>query len=161
MPEISKATLKDAAKIGKIAYHVALIHYQKTPKEFKRPTLKSQTEYIRQSIADKNILVLKAEMNNEIVGYVVVYFNTYPAKYFQFNKRAFIGSIGVDPAYQRYGFAKALLNAVEAEVKKHKISVIEVDYYSFNTSAASLYKHCGYTEKKRYMRKIIDWVLTR
>ena len=156
MPNIIKATFKDVLKIGKIAYQVALIHYQKTPKEFKRPTLKSQTDYIRQSISDKNILVLKAEINNEIVGYVVVYFNTYPAKYFQFNKRAFIGSIGIDPSYQRCGLAKALLNAVEIQAKKRKISVIEVDYYSFNTSAASLYKHCGYTEKKRYMRKIID-----
>ena len=72
MSEINvlKASAKDASKIGKIAYQVAQIHYQQTDKEFKKPTLKSQTEYIAGSIADKDILVLKAQIGDEIVGYV-------------------------------------------------------------------------------------------
>ena len=150
-----KASAKDASKIGKIAYQVAQIHYQQTDKEFKKPTLKSQTEYISASIADKDILVLKAQIENEIVGYVVVYFNTYPAKHFQFNKRAFIGSIGVDENHQQKGVGKALLKGVEEEVKKRKISIIEIDYYVFNKAAGKLYKNCGYEEKKSYMHKFI------
>ncbi len=152
---VSKATAKDALTIGKIAYQVSQIHYQQTDKEFKKPILKSQVEYISNSISDKNILVLKAQIDDKIVGYVVVYFNTYPAKHFQFNKRAFIGSIGVDKDHQRQGIGKALLKAVENEVKKHKISVIEIDYYVFNKAAGQLYKKCGYKEKKSYMHKFV------
>lgn len=157
MSEINvlKASAKDASKIGKIAYQVAQIHYQQTDKEFKKPTLKSQTEYISSSIADKDILVLKAQIGDKIVGYVVVYFNTYPAKHFQFNKRAFIGSIGVDKNHQQKGIGKALLKGVEEEVKKRKISVIEIDYYVFNKAAGKLYKNSGYEEKKSYMHKFI------
>ena len=100
-------------------------------------------------------MVLKAQIEGVVVGYVIVYFNTYPSKYFCFNKRAFIGSIGVDKNYKRQGVGKALLKAVENRVKKRNISVVEVDYYSFNTAAEVLYKCCGYKEKKRYMEKFI------
>ena len=60
-------------------------------------------------------MVLNAQIDDKIAGYVVVYFNTYPAKHFQFNKRAFIGSIGVDENHQRKGVGKALLKGVEEE----------------------------------------------
>lgn len=153
--KVIKATSADAVQIGKIAYQVAEIHYQQVKKEFKKPTLKSQTEYVRHSILGKDILVLKAELNDAIAGYVVVYFNTYPVMHFQFNKRAFIGSIGVDKNYQHQGVGKALLKAVEAVAKRRKISVIELDYYSFNSAAEKLYKSCGYQEKKCYMRKFV------
>ena len=153
--KITQATSKDISEIGKIAYQVGLIHAQQIKKEFKKPTLKSQTAYIRQSIDNKDILVLKAHIDDVIVGYVVVYFNTYPFAYFQLNKRAFVGSIGVEENYQRCGVGRALLKAVEKEIKKRKISVIEIDYYTFNVAAENLYKNCGYKETKRYMRKFV------
>ena len=154
--KITQAIVEDASKIGDIAYQVAQIHYQQIKKEFKKPTRKSQTEYIQKSISDKNVLVLKALIEDKIVGYVVVYFNTYPKEYFQFNKRAFIGSIGVDKSYQRQGVGKALLKAVEDRAKKRHISVVEIDYYTFNRSAEALYTHCGYVPKKMYVGKFID-----
>ena len=152
---VKEAVPSDAIKIGKIAWQVAKTHFQQTEKEFKKPTLISQTDYIRKSINDRDILVLKAQKDNEIVGYVVVYFNTYPVKYFQFNKRAFIGSIGVDENHQRQGVGRALLKAVEESVKKRKISVIEIDYYTFNKAAENLYKSVGYQEKKCFISKYI------
>lgn len=153
--KVTQATIEDASTIGDIAYQVAQAHYQQTKKEFKKPTHKSQTEYIQKSILDKNILVLKALIEDKIVGYVVVYFNTYPKEYFQFNKRAFIGSIGVDKNYQRQGVGKALLKAVEGKAKKRRFSVVEIDYYAFNKAAETLYSLCGYKTKKIYVNKII------
>ena len=153
--KVTEAVIEDATQISEIAYSVARIHYKQTQKEFKKPTLKTQADYVRQCISDDDILILKAKIQDEIVGYVVVYFNTFPDKYFQFNKRAFIGSMGVDKNHHRQGVGKALLTAVEIEVKKRHISVVEVDYYTFNRAAERLYKTAGYTENKRYMRKFI------
>jgi len=153
--KVTRAVVEDALKIGDIAYQVGQIHYQQTKKEFKKPTRKSQTEYIQKSILDKNVLVLKALIEDKIAGYVVVYFNTYPKEHFQFNKRAFIGSIGVDKKDQQKGVGKALLKAVENEAKKRHISVVEIDYYAFNKAAAALYTHCGYKTKKVYVNKFI------
>ena len=157
MPEVqvTEAVIDDIPQLGSIAYSVARTHYQKTEKEFKEPTPADQTEYIRKCISDDGILTLKAQMGDEVVGYVVVYFNTFPDKYFQFSKRAFIGSIGVAENHRRQGVGKALLKAVENEVKKHNISIIEIDYYTFNVAAENLYKSLGYQENKRYMRKFI------
>ncbi len=152
---VNKVLDKDIEEIGKIAYQVSLIHYYQIKKEFKKPTIQNQTAYIRKSVLNKNCLVMKAQIGDTIVGYVVVYFNTYPNEYFQLNQRAFIGSIGVDENYQRQGVGQALLRAVEKEIKKRKISVIEIDYYAFNEAAESLYKYCGYEPLKRYMRKFI------
>ena len=153
--QVTKATEDDVPAIGKIAFQVAQIHARQTQKEFKKPTLKSQTTYIRKSVSDATVLVLKATTDNIIAGYAVVYFNTYPTDYFQFSKRAFIGSIGVDKAYQRRGIGRALLHAVEKEAKKRHISVVEVDYYTFNTAAENLYNRCGYQATKTYMRKVL------
>ena len=152
---VSSAKLDNAVKIGEIAFQSALLHYQAVPSEFQEPTLAGQIDYIRKSISDKKILVLKAELNGQIVGYVVVYFNTYPKQYFKFSKRGFIGSIGVDKNCRGQGVGKALLNEVEKEMKKRKISVLEIDVYTFNQTAEKLYDNVGYEDIKHYKRKFI------
>ncbi|MBR6411988.1 MAG: GNAT family N-acetyltransferase [Alphaproteobacteria bacterium] len=103
----------------------------------------------------KKILVLQAELKGQIAGYVVVYFNTYPEQYFQFPKRAFIGSIGVDENCRGQGVGKALLSGVEEEIKRRDISVIEIDVYTFNNAAEKLYDNLGYQDTKHYKRKFI------
>ena len=154
--KITKAKQPDSNEIGKIAYQVALLHYQNAPDEFKKPTLKDQTEYIKKSIDDKDVLVLKAVLDKKIVGYVVVYFNTLPKKYFQSNKRAFIGSIAVDENYRGKGIGTALLKAAETATKKKKISVIEINVYTFNSNAEKLYDKLGYKDIKHYKKKILE-----
>lgn len=148
--------MDNAEKIGKIAYQVALLHYQSAPNEFKKPTLKGQTDYIKKSIADKDVLVLNACLNEDVVGYVVVYFNTLPKEYFHFEKRAFIGSIAVDEKHRGKGIGTALLQSVEHEVKKKKISVVEMDVYTFNQKAEKLYNKLGYKDIKHYKKKILN-----
>ncbi|MDY6407321.1 MAG: GNAT family N-acetyltransferase [Pseudomonadota bacterium] len=157
MPKItvSRAKMADAEQIGKIAFQTADIHYKSIKNEFKKPTLKTQTEYIRKSISDTDLLVLKATMAGQIAGYVVVYFNTYPAAYFKFPRRAFIGSIGVDKNARGQGVGKALLKAAESAVKRRGISVLEIDVYTFNKAAEKLYVSCGYEDIKHYKRKFI------
>ena len=152
---ISKARLIDADEIGSIAFQTAQIHYKSVQNEFKKPTLKTQIGYIKKSIENKDILVLKANIRKQIVGYVVVYINTYPKAYFKHNKRAFIGSIGVDENFRGQGVGKALLTGVEKEVKKCGISVIEIDVYTFNQVAEKLYHSCGFEDIKHYKRKFI------
>ena len=151
--EIQKAEIKDANQIGRIAYQVALIHYQQTTNEFKRPTLKSQTEYIKQSILDKDILVFKAILDSDIAGYAIAYINTYPDQHFQFHKRGFLGSIGVDENCRRKGVGTALIKAIEKELKKECISILEIDVYTFNIAAKNLYAKLGYEDIKYYKRK--------
>lgn len=152
---ITKAVIENADEIGKIAYQVALLHYQNAPDEFKKPTLKNQTEYIKKSIADKNVLVLNAKKDEKIVGYAIVYFNTLPKEYFCFEKRAFIGSIGVDENNRGQGVGTALLQAAEKEVLKKKISTVEMDVYIFNQDAEKLYNKLGYKDIKHYKKKIL------
>ena len=157
MPKItvSCARQKDATQIGEIAFQTAEIHYQSLKNEFKKPTKKAQIDYIRKSILDPDLLVLKAEMEKKIAGYAVVYFNTYPEQYFKFSKRAFIGSIGVDENARGQGVGKALLKGIESEIKKRGISVVEIDVYTFNKSAEKLYDSLGYEDIKNYKRKFI------
>ena len=154
--EIKKAVPEHVAKIGKIAYQVALLHYQNEPNEFRKPTLKGQTEYIAKTIKEKNALVLDACSGEKIVGYVIIYFNTLPNEYFKFNKRAFIGSIAVDKNYHGKGIGTALLKSAEEAVKKKKISVMEMDVYTFNTDAEKLYNKLGYKDIKSYKKKILS-----
>ena len=154
--KVSSAILKDATEIGKIAFQTAQIHYKALQNEFQNPTEETQIDYIKKSILDKNILVLKAEVDSKILGYTVVYFNTYLEQYFKFSKRGFIGSIGVDQNHRGKGIGQALLNGVETELKKRGISVVEIDVYTFNHDAEKLYESFGYEDIKHYKRKFIE-----
>ena len=153
--KIGLARDKDVDAIGNISQQVSLIHYQNIENEFKKPDLVDQKNYIRKSLAEKNVRIIKAEIGETICGYLVLYINTYPDKYFIYHQRGFVGSIGVDEKCRRRGVGKSLLAYAEQLLKEQNIKILEIDVYTFNEHAEKLYDNFGFEDIKHYKRKFI------
>lgn len=151
----SIAQTKDTDAIAEIYHECSLFHQNNLPHIFKPTKLEIDLEYIKENINQEYVKIIKAEIDGVICGYLVLYSKDYPEQFFVEKEVGFIGSIGVSKKYQKLGVAKELLKHAEEFLKEQGIHTIEVDYYSFNKIAGSLYESAGYVEEKRFLTKKI------
>ena len=77
------------------------------------------------------------ESEEEILGYVVLYFDEYGAELMQ---------IAVDQDRRREHIATRLMEAVDSFLKKKHIPQIMLEVRSANTAAREFYKHRGFAD---------------
>lgn len=152
---VSIAHESDADAIGEIAFQVAQIHTENAPDEFRETTIEAQTQYIQNSIEAPESTVFKAETDGHICGYLVLYIETQPEKFFVHPKKGFAGSIGVDEKFRGRGVAPAMLAAAEEFLKEHGVTIFDIDVYTFNEKAGRVYDSFGFKDLKHYKRKLL------
>lgn len=101
----------------------------------------------------KNFILWVAEDKGKLIGMVGCSLGKY-----QRNKhQVLISALGVLPAYLGQGVGKALMTELISWVKKQRlIKRLQIDVYSDNQRAYSLYKKLGFKEegvKKKYVQK--------
>jgi ribosomal protein S18 acetylase RimI-like enzyme len=69
---------------------------------------------------------------------------------------AFLYDIEISADRRGQGFGRALLNAVEQEVRKAGIGSLELNVFGTNRVAVTLYSSSGYTVATQQMRKRLD-----
>ncbi|MED2974239.1 GNAT family N-acetyltransferase [Fictibacillus sp. B-59209] len=117
--------------------------------EFKK-TDDHQREWIRLLLENERETMLVAEMNNEIVGWIV----------FLSQNRirlSHVGSIGmmIKKEYRSMGIGKKLINELLNWAKKNTlIEKVGLGVLSSNQRAISLYKKMGFLEEGRKVREI-------
>ena len=90
------------------------------------------------------------ESEEEIVGYVVLYFDEYGAELMQ---------IAVDQGRRREHIATRLMDAVDSFLQKKHIPQIMLEVRAANTAAREFYEHRGFVEnhiKKDFYRNPPD-----
>lgn len=152
---VSIAQDSDTESIGRIAFQTAQIHTLNAPDEFRETTLEAQTQYIKNSIAAEESTVFKAQTDDQVCGYLVLYIDSQPEEFFVHPKKGFVGSIGVDEKFRGRGIASALLAAAEKFLKEQGIAVFDIDVYTFNETAERVYDSFGFKDLKHYKRKIL------
>lgn len=152
---VSFARPSDAAEISAIAFQTAQIHSEQIPDEFKKASPEAQAQYIKNSIESPESTVFKAETDGQTCGYLVLYINTLPEKFFVHSKQGFAGSIGVDEKFRGRGVATAMLKAAEEFLKKRGVTVFDIDVYTFNERAEKFYDSYGFKDLKHYKRKLL------
>lgn len=150
------ANQNDIAAIAEICYQVSKLHTDSVPREFTEPDKNGNLDYIARSIAAENSEVIKAEIAGLIAGYLVLYFDTYPEKYFVDSRRGFVGSIGVEEKFRGQGVGTALMKYAEQFLRDKNIKVFNIDVYSFNSGAEKLYDKLGFEDIKHFKRKILE-----
>ena len=86
-------------------------------------------------------------MNGKTVGYLIALLAVYTAD---------ILNIGIDPDFQRQGYATGLLNHLIEELRKRHIREILLEVRAGNKSAIQFYKKQGFKEisvRKNYYMK--------
>ena len=153
--EVSKAKIENLNEIARIYHQTSIIHHEKIDREFKSPKAEDAIDYLKSIVDKDDVILFKAEFEDKIVGYLVLYINNYPEQFFVDAKRGFIGSIGVDEDTRGKGIGKSLLSHAEKYLLEQGISIFETDVYTFNTGAENLYNKFGFEDIKRYKRKFI------
>lgn len=98
-------------------------------------------EQIQSSFNDGNYLILKAMIENEIVGFVIV------QKSDEFN----IDSIAVKKEFRNLGIASKLIEKVRYYAKRSKVDTLSLEVSEKNITAYLLYTKLGF--EKRRVRK--------
>lgn len=103
----------------------------------------------------KNSILLVAELNREIIGYI----NGRIFKWKWSNTKPFdvgkVGDLAVLKKYRRNGIGKKLMEEFENVLKSRKIKFVELNVTSGNEIAYSLYKKRGYKNYTLTMLKKI------
>lgn len=141
---IEIATLDDVQRIAELAYETGKVHEKMAPQYFKPCSVVGQVEFIKKAIEGECSEVFKASLDNDIVGYLVLYIWDRPKEYFVHQDVGYIGSLGVDEKYRNRGIGTKLVKKVETWCLEHSIDEVELDVYPFNIEAIKFYEQLNY-----------------
>lgn len=123
--KIRKVAKKDLEEISKLEKDNILVNTM-------------SKEQIQSAFEDENYLILKAVVENEIVGFILV------QKSDEYN----IDSIVVKKEFRNLGIASKMIYKLEKEAKKNKISILSLEVGEKNIRAYLLYKKLGFIERR-------------
>lgn len=110
-------------------------------------------DIILNDIKDKNTIILVAEIDNKIVGYVNSSIILLKEAYIE--KTAILNEIAVDEDYQKQGVGKLLLDKCIECLKKKKVGYIKLSLFMENSKANNFYLANGFHPYSvNYRRKI-------
>ena len=101
-------------------------------------------------IADNKSLILVAEDEKEIIGFLYIYEKQLDEVFLQ--KEAFIEAMYIRESYRKKGLGKLLINEAINWATKRKIVIIDIDVMSDNLKALNAYRKYGFQEIKKGMR---------
>ncbi|MFA5369090.1 MAG: GNAT family N-acetyltransferase [Candidatus Paceibacterota bacterium] len=137
--EIKKAKIKNLDEITNLSSASAMFHEKLTPyyilnKDFKTILKKS----LKKNIYSSNSLILVAEENNEIVGYLLAFKINRP-EMFSIKKTGLISDIFIKENYRKRGIGELLAKESFNWFKKSKIKTIEINIESKNKPALNFW----------------------
>jgi RimJ/RimL family protein N-acetyltransferase len=116
------------------------------PEEYSM-TDEQEKNWINNANKNPDALVLVAEMNDQIVGFL--FFFPIPKR-----KAAHIGEFGVNvhPAFQKLGIGRKLTEALLEWARKNaRIEKVFLNVFASNDKAIQLYRNLGFREEGRFL----------
>jgi ribosomal protein S18 acetylase RimI-like enzyme len=148
---IKVATIDEIKQI-EILYQELFLEMSNFQPKYIRPA-KQDVEFIRNTINEKDSDILIAEIDNCIVGFLLIQELMTPSYTCLIeHKYAFITDIIVENKYQKQGIGSALLLEAKKWVENRKLDYLELNVLSENTGAITLYEKQGFKDMSHTMR---------
>jgi len=148
---INVATI-DAIKQIEILYENLFLEMSNFQPKYIRPA-KQDVEFIRNTIKTQDSDILIAEIDNRIVGFLLIQQLITPSYTCLIeHKYAFITDIIVENKYQKRGIGSALLLEAKKWAENRKLDYLELNVLSENIGAISLYEKKGFKDTSHTMR---------
>jgi len=146
--QIRRATSDDLSAFLELTAHVHALHLRRRPDQFK-PTEEMAVETrFRDGLASPTSKIWLAQLAGKVVGCAIEVQARKPAgPYSPARHWCDIEQIVVDPAHQRQGVAKALMQAVVDSAHAAGIQEIELTSWAFNHDAHRAFEAFGFTPK--------------
>lgn len=147
---VRQADIKDFERIQSFSKQAAGLHIQNRPDIFKAAPEISKSEFKR-LLKDKNIFILVAEQNGEIVGCCKLRFISSGGDVLTPRTVAFIDEFFVDEKHRRQGIGTEFFGGVKAFAMSKGAQSIELYVWSFNEPARKLYESLGMKPQRTLM----------
>jgi len=156
---IRKALIKDIPRIIELWKSLNLLHRKKfgygAPLfRHNKKSLSLYKKFVAKRIRARNAAVFVAELNEKIIGHVIVFVDKLPPIYVH-DKQGYIGEIFVEEKYRGKGVGCELLSAAQKWAKKKGLFSLGLMVCNKNEAAISAYCKFGFFEHHLKMSKII------
>jgi ribosomal protein S18 acetylase RimI-like enzyme len=136
---------------------VQRLHVAAHPEHFRTPRLRDLADWFATLLQQPTAALWIAELDGVAVGYVSALFHEQPENPFCLARRwCEIDQVAVDPAYQRRGVARRLVDAVVADAQANGIRDVEMTIWSFNDNAQAAFQRLGFRPRIVRLRRQIS-----
>ncbi|MGB3341435.1 MAG: GNAT family N-acetyltransferase [bacterium] len=153
---IREAKMQDYETLCSIFEEGDEYHRQALPHIFKKPDGSVRTkDFISSIISSKDEILFVAELNDTIIGVVLIGIRTAPYIDIMVPRRyAVIDNIVVLKVHRGKGVGKMLMKKAHEWISSKDIKHIELHVWEFNQSAIKFYEKLGYTTACHKMWKM-------
>ena len=154
---VRTATAEDYNSLCKLFDEGDALHRDNLPHIFQKPGgAAREPDYYLGLVADENVALLVAEVDEKLVGFVHAILRDTPAfPIFVPRCYAVVEGIVVKSGFQNHGIGKILMDKMQEWATAKGATSIELNVYEFNETAISFYERLGYQSFSRKMSKEI------
>ncbi len=160
MPEISirPASSADVRAIGRLGAALVRLHHELDAERFLEATAQTEhgyASYVRSQLANREIIVLVAEREGEVLGYTFA--GIEGVDYMSLRGPAgVLHDIVVDPAHRGLGIGRALLDATLDALEERGAPRVVLSTAERNESAQRLFARAGFRRTMIEMTRELD-----
>ena len=144
----------DHAIIARLNRTVHNLHVALYPDIFKPHDEEGMHDFFQRIFQQEQHAFYLAKVEDRIVGYVWVEYKIQPETLFKHATRSlYVHQLSLEASEQGRGYGKRLMHLLEGMAREKDMSVIELDYWIENTTAASFYETCGYEIQREFVCK--------
>ena len=160
MPEISirPASSADVRAIGRLGAALVRLHHELDAERFLEATAQTEhgyASYVRSQLANREIIVLVAERDGEVLGYTFA--GIEGVDYMSLRGPAgVLHDIVVDPAHRGLGIGRALLDATLDALEERGAPRVVLSTAERNESAQRLFARAGFRRTMIEMTRELD-----
>ena len=129
------------------------IHADAEPELF-RPPERSELfdRFFEETLNDPDQHLVMACVDENVVGYILYSIGTRTKNLYQPERRVvYIHQLVVDENYRKAGCGSLLVEHAKQEARHRNITLVGVDFWSFNDSARACFEKAGFKVKQEYM----------
>lgn len=144
----------DHTTIARLNRTVHNLHVALYPNIFKPHDEEGMSAFFQRILLQEQHAFYLAKVEDRIVGYVWIEYKIQPETLFKHATRSlYIHQLSLEATEQGRGYGKRLMHLLEGMARERDMSMIELDYWVGNTTAASFYKACGYEKQREFVYK--------
>ena len=152
---VRKATADDYNSLCELFDEIDALHRVNLPHIFQKPGgAAREQDYYSGLLADENVALLLAEVDEKPVGFVHALVRDTPAFPILVPRRyAIVDGIVVKSGFQNHGIGRILMGKMQEWAIEKGATSIELNVYKFNETAISFYERLGFQTVSQKMSK--------
>ncbi|QPZ38635.1 GNAT family N-acetyltransferase [Paramicrobacterium chengjingii] len=141
---VRRAAESDLDRLSALSVGIQQLHAEGRPDLFRAPDREALRTFLADQLAS-GAIVLIADLDGTAAGYLLAEISARPANPFRHaSKSLYVHHIAVDPAMQRRGIGKQLMDAAVTIGRAENVDAVRLDSWSFNHDAHTFFESEGF-----------------